>query len=456
MLMTSEHFESLKAFFYSGQTRPLAYRKQQLKNLLRFLKECENDIAKALEADLRKPHFEALTSEIGVSRAEIRYALANLNRWAQPKQVSTPITQIPASCSYAFEPKGVVLVIGPWNFPLQLNIIPLASALAAGNTVIVKLSEHAPHTSAMLASLLPRYLDSQCVRIVEGDHLVSQELLQMQFDHIFFTGSTRIGRIVMQEAAKNLIPVTLELGGKCPTIVDESADISLAATRILWGKLINAGQVCLAPDFVLVHSSLKDKLIEALKRNIQNFYGQDVAKSSDYARIISCDHASRLARLLIGHNVIFGGVVDANAKYVSPTLVLNPSLDSPLMEQEIFGPILPIIEYSDLNEVKKILSKMGKPLALYIFSKNKKNIQKIESENASGAVCINDTVSHVAVPTLPFGGVGASGMGTSHGEDGFQAFSYKRAYFDKATFYDLPLRYAPYTKLKARIAGWFL
>jgi aldehyde dehydrogenase (NAD+) len=454
--MVNAHFDRLKASFNSGRTRPLSYRKQQLKNVLRFLAECEEPINKALDEDLRKPRFESLTSEIGMSRAETRHALAHLDEWARIRRVPTPITQIPSTCSYTFEPKGLILILGPWNFPLQLIISPLIGAIAAGNTMIIKPSEHAPHTSRMLAELLPRYVDTECLQVIEGDQEISHALLEHKFDHIFFTGSTRVGRLVMEAAAKHLTPVTLELGGKCPTFVDESADIALSAKRILWGKLINAGQVCLAPDYVLVHQSKTQSLIAALKKSLESFYGKDVRASSDYARIINCGHVTRLQALLKDQNIVYGGDLNVDAKYFSPTLVLNPALDSPLMQEEIFGPILPIIEYSTLDEAIGTVNKMERPLALYVFSKSTSNIDKILSRTASGGVCINDTVSHVAVPSLPFGGVGASGMGNYHGEDGFQAFSYKRACLKKSTLFDLPLRYAPYHNWKARVAGWFL
>jgi len=449
-------FESLKESFNAGKMRPLANRKTQLKALLRFLCENEQSIYEALKADLCKPEFETLIAEIGLSRLEIRHALAHLGKWAEAKRVPTPITQVISRSWYRYEPKGVVLILAPWNFPLQLVLSPLVGAISAGNCAIIKPSEHAPATSHLLTTLLPKYLDPECFQVVEGAHDVSHELLQLPFDHIFFTGSTRIGKIVMQEAAKHLTPVTLELGGKCPCIVDETANIALAAKRLLWGKLINSGQVCLAPDFLLVHRSKTSELIGALKQTVAKFYTDNVKSSADYTRIVSKEHALRLKSLLTDQQVIFGGEVDVDGKFMSPTFVLNPPVDSKLMREEIFGPILPIIEYSDTQDILSMLSQMERPLAMYVFSANPETIRVLSTQTASGAFCINDTVSHVGVLNLGFGGVGASGFGTYHGEDGFQTFSYKRAYFKKSTWFDLPMRYAPYSRWKSQLAALFL
>lgn len=454
--MVSTHFDRLKSTFNSGKTRPLPYRKAQLRSLIRFLNECETDICTALSEDLRKPKFETLTGEIGLTRVEARHMIANLCKWAAPNYAPTPLAQFPAVSTYVYEPKGVVLILGAWNFPLMLTLTPLVAAIAAGNTAILKPSEHAPHSSKLMAEKLPLYMDADCVQVIEGDHEISQELLQLRFDHIFFTGSTRVGRLVMQEAAKNLTPVTLELGGKCPTIVDETAKIKLAATRILWGKLMNAGQSCLAPDFVLVQRAKSQELVAALKEAIANFFNGDPKKSPDFGRIVSATHVARLQGLLQSQNIVFGGETDASTHYIAPTLVLNPKLDSPLMQEEIFGPILPIIEYDTLDDALKIISEKERPLALYVFSSSRANIDRVRTRTISGAMCINDAVSHIAVPDLPFGGIGASGMGNYHGESGFQTFSHKRAYLKKSTLMDFPLRYAPYQEWKARVAGWFL
>jgi aldehyde dehydrogenase (NAD+) len=381
---------------------------------------------------------------------EIEYAQKHLKQWLRPQRVSTAPPNQPGRSFCIAEPLGVVLIMAPWNYPLHLALAPLVSALAAGNCVIVKPSELAPHCASLLATLLPNYLDPEAVKVVEGgpDRVVS--LLQERFDHIFFTGSQATARRVMAAAAQHLTPVTLELGGKNPCIVDRSADLEVAARRIAWGKFLNAGQTCVAPDYLLVDAALETPLIAALKIALEKFYGVDPLESGDFQRVANRRQFDRLSTLLKEGEVAYGGKTKPEQLYIAPTLLRQVALDAPIMEEEIFGPILPILPVSNLDAALAFVSDRPKPLALYLFSQDKTARQQVIATTSSGGVCINDVVMQLVGPQLPFGGVGASGMGAYHGHTGFETFSHRKSVLMKTTRFELPLRYPPYGRFYQR------
>ncbi|WP_088893568.1 aldehyde dehydrogenase [Leptolyngbya ohadii] len=431
-----------RVYFRSGATRSIEFRLEQLKRLRQAVLDREAAIMQAVQADLRKPDFEAFF-EMGVVQ-EIDAAIKNLRRWMKPKSVGTPPEQFPAKAQIVPEPLGVVLIIGPWNYPFQLVISPLVGAIAAGNCALVKPSEVASHTSRVVADLIETTFDPQYIAAIEGGVDVSQAVLNEKFDHIFFTGGTAIGKIVMSAAAKHLTPVTLELGGKSPCIVDTDIDLQTAVKRIVWGKFINAGQTCIAPDYLLVDRRIKPQVIEAITATLRELYGEDPANSPDYGRIISDRHYERLVHLMQGGQAILGGQTNRDDRYIAPTVLDSVNLDSPLMQEEIFGPLLPVIEYGDIQEAIDLILSKPKPLALYLFSRNSQLQQRILQETSSGGVCLNETVMHVGVAQLPFGGVGESGIGKYHGKASFDTFSHYKSVLAKPFWLDLPWRYAPY------------
>lgn len=436
--------QRLRATFRAGRTRPLAWRIEQLQRLRTLLREREAEAMAALRADLGKPALEAYAGEIGFIVAEIDHTLAHLHAWARPEKVSTPLANQPGCSTIIREPLGVVLIIGPWNYPLQLTLGPLVAALAAGNCAVIKPSEVASHTSALVARWLSD-LSPDAVAVVEGGVPETTALLEQRFDHIFFTGSTQVGRVVMQAAAKHLTPVTLELGGKSPCIVDQKVDLSVAARRILWGKFWNAGQTCVAPDYVIVHEAVAGRLVERLRATLTEFYGPDPKASPDYARIINERHHRRLVGMLgQGGQVVAGGEHDEAARYIAPTIVQDPPLDAALMTEEIFGPILPVVTVRGLREAIELVNSRPKPLALYVFSSDRAAQEQVLAETSSGGACVNDTVAHLSIPDLPFGGVGDSGMGAYHGRAGFETFSHRKSVLNKSTWMDVKLRYPPY------------
>ena len=441
----------LRHAFDTGKTRPIEWRVAQLGEIQRALREHEADFAEALRKDLGKSRFEATLAETGWVVAEAKYAIKHLKRWMRPTRVSTPMMTQPGRSSIQPEPKGVVLVIAPWNYPLSMVMCPLVGAVAAGNCVVMKPSEISRHTSAALAAILPRYLDADAFAVVEGAIPETTELLEQRFDHILYTGNEHVGRIVMTAAAKHLTPVTLELGGKSPCLVDRSADIEVAATRVAWGKFINAGQTCVAPDHVLVHREVAQQFIDALTRKVKEFYGDDPEQSPDYCRIASERHARRFEELLKGHNIHLGGRVDVAKRFVEPTIVLDPPADSPLMTDEIFGPVLPIITVDEMHHAIKFVADRPKPLALYVFTKSSALEEAVLSRLSAGSVCINDAVIFMVSPELPFGGVGNSGMGRYTGWYGFETFSHMKPVMRRSFRFDAPLRYPPYTERKARL-----
>jgi aldehyde dehydrogenase (NAD+) len=443
--------QRLRATFATGKTHPIEWRLQQLRELARMMREHENDFAEALKADLGKCQFEAVLTEMSFVESEANYAIKHLRKWLKPKRVGTPLMALPGRSYIQPEPKGVVLIIAPWNYPLSMVCAPLVGAIAAGNCAVMKPSEITAHTSAALARIVPRYLDPDAFAIVEGGVPETTELLEHPYDHILYTGNERVARIVMTAAAKHLSPVTLELGGKSPCIIDKSADLDVAASRIAWGKFINAGQTCVAPDHVLVHRSVAAQFADTLAAKIKQFYGDDPRQSPDFCRIASERHAARFAKLLEGQKIHTGGQVDVAGRYVAPTIVLDPDPESELMREEIFGPVLPIISVDEMHHAIKFVADRPKPLALYVFSKSKALQDAVLSRLSAGSVCINDAVIFMVSPELPFGGIGASGMGRYTGWYGFETFSHMKPVMKRGFRFDAPLRYPPYDDFKQKM-----
>ena len=445
----------LRDRFQTGETRPLAWRLEQLKKLESMLRDNEAALTRALTADLRKPAIEGFLMDIAVVASEIAMMRKKLRSWIKPQRAATPLSIQPAKSFIVREPLGVVLIIAPWNYPVQLAIAPLAAALAAGNVAVVKPSEMTPHTSATLARLLAATFAPDVVACVEGGVHETTALLDERFDHIFYTGNGRVGRVVMQAAAKHLTPVTLELGGKSPCIVDADCDLEVAARRIAWGKFVNCGQTCVAPDYVLVHRSREEELVQLLAKNIREFYGDDPKQSPDLARIVSDAHVDRLAKLLESGTVAVGGEVDRAQRYVAPTILRNVSPESPVMQEEIFGPILPILPVENVDEAIRLVNQREKPLALYIFTNRQEVEDAVLARTSAGGVSVNTVVWHVGNVNLPFGGVGESGMGVYHGRHGFETFSHHKSVLKKSTRIDPKLAYPPYTRLKKALIKRF-
>lgn len=435
--------EQQRAFFRTGATRPVDFRIAQLQSLKQAIIRYQDAIVEAAKADLGRPAFEAYF-EIAVI-SEINHTLKQLKSWIKPRRVGISIDQFPASAWIQPEPLGVALIIGPWNYPFQLTLWPLVGAIAAGNCAVLKPSEQAPHTSAVVAELIRSIYEPHFVAVIEGDAAISQALLEEKFDHIFFTGGTAVGRLVMAAAAQHLTPVTLELGGKSPCIVDTDIQLEHTARRIVWGKFINAGQTCIAPDYLLVDHRIKAPLLAAIRTCLRDFYGEDPAQSPDYGRIVNQRHFARLVALLDSGDIVVGGQTDPEQRYFAPTVLDRVSWDSAAMQEEVFGPLLPVLEYEDLEEAIALVNARPKPLALYFFSRDPERQARILSETSSGGVCINDTVMQVGVAGLPFGGVGDSGMGSYHGKATFDTFSHFKSVLRKGLWLDLRWRYAPYT-----------
>ena len=442
--MFKQLIEEQRKHFATGKTKSLDYRVDQLKKLRQAILERENSIVTALNQDLRKPELDSYITEIRVSIQEIDYALKHLKKWAKPRRVKTSLETFPSVAQIYPDPLGVVLIISPWNYPFALAISPLIGAIAAGNCAVIKPSESTPTVSQVIAEIIQQTFSTTEIAVVEGDAIISQQLLAEKFDHIFFTGGTKIGQLVMEAAAENLTPVTLELGGKSPCIVDTEIDLEETAKRIAWGKFLNAGQTCIAPDYLLVEKSIKEALITKLQECIVKFYGTNPQTSPDYCRIVNERQFNRLQALLKDGDIITGGQTDLEEKYIAPTLITNVSLESELMQEEIFGPILPILDYSNLEDVIAFINQRPKPLALYLFSNNKSKQERILEATSSGGVCINDTIFQVGVIDLPFGGVGPSGMGAYHGKATFDTFSHYKSVLKKSFRFELNVRYPPY------------
>ena len=442
--------ENLRRAFKTGRTRSFRWRQQQLRGLRRLVTEREDDICAALHADFRKSPHETQLSETRLVQGEIDYTLKHLAQWMEPEAVKTPLVNQPGSSAVHREPLGVVLIIGPWNYPFRLMMSPLVGAIAAGNCALLKPSEITGATSQLIAECVGKYLDRDAIRVIEGGVEETTRVLEQRFDHIFYTGGGVVGRIVMTAAAQHLTPVTLELGGKSPCYVDRNVDLSVAARRIVWGKYLNGGQTCVAPDYLLVHKSIQRPLLERLASAIREFYGADPKTSQGFPRIVNDRQFNRLVGLLDSGDAYVGGESDAAERYIAPTILQNVSLDSPVMAEEIFGPILPVIAVDGPGEAIKIVNDRPNPLALYVFSKDKHVTAEIIERTHSGGVCVNDVVMHIIVPELPFGGVGASGIGAYNGRSSFETFSHRRGVLTKGFRLDAPLRYPPYTDSKVK------
>ena len=424
----------------------IGFRLRVLRKLRNLLHQYDRELNEALFKDLGKHPFESYASEHGLAIQELGIMIRNLKRWSRPQKAYTPLAHWFGRSYYLNQPFGRVLVISPWNYPFQLLFMPLIGAIAAGNCVLAKPSRHAIHTTRVMQKLISENFDPGHIWLVEGGSQINQYLLDQKFDYIFFTGSTAVGKKVMEAASRHLTPVSLELGGKSPVFVEPDVSPVLAAKRILWGKLLNAGQSCVAPDYVLVHKDIKEALVEAMKKYLLSAYGPDIKSNQDYARIINVPTAENLAAVLDGKKILIGGDCDPAEKYISPTIVEVNDPEDRLMQEEIFGPILPLVEYSNLDDALEIVRSKSRPLSLYIFTRSKKIQRKIIMSTQSGTGGINETVVHFVNTYLPFGGVGKSGMGRYHGKYSFQTFSYKRSFLDKANWIDIPVRYPPYRK----------
>lgn len=442
----------VRAVFDQGRTRPLAWRAAQIDGLLKMITEREGELSAALAEDLGKPALEAYGADITVPRNELNLMRKKLKAWNRERRVSLPFALMPGKATISPEPLGVVLVIAPWNYPFQLSVTPIAGAIAAGNAVVIKPSELAPATSAFLARTLPQYVDSTAIRVVEGAVPETTRLLEQRWDHIFYTGNGTVARVVLQAAAKHITPCTLELGGKSPTYVDSKANLEVAARRIAFGKFYNAGQTCVAPDYVLAHESIHDELVKKIGESITAFYGADPKASPDYARIVNTRHHKRLAKLLEGGGkVAIGGAGDEAERFMPPTVMTGVTADDAVMADEIFGPILPVMKVKSLDEAISFINARPKPLALYGFSEDSSVGDALIERTSSGSVCINHTVLQTTIESLPFGGVGESGMGAYHGRASFDIFSHGKSVFRKPTFLDPQIAYPPYTAQKTSI-----
>lgn len=443
--MYRDILERQREFFRSGATLDINFRREQLINLKNMIEENESRILGALSSDLNKSDMEGYLTEVGFVLNELDYMIKKLDRFVRPQIVRTPIAYFGSKSYIVPEPYGVVLILSPWNYPFQLIIAPLIGAIAAGNCAILKPSEYSPHTTALISELISQTFDDAYITVVEGEIPETQALLKEKFDYIFFTGSIAVGKIVMEAASKNLTPVTLELGGKSPCIVDSNIDVERTARRIAWGKFLNAGQTCVAPDYLLIQEDIKRELLAEFKRAIYEFYGEDPKKSEHYVRIINKRHFDRLTNLLDNGDIVLGGSTDSKELYIAPTILENVDLDSELMQEEIFGPLLPIIEYREIKEAISFINDRPKPLALYLFTKDRHKKEHILRNTSSGGACINDTISHMTTKWLPFGGVGDSGMGRYHGRASFDTFSHKKSVLDSGFKIDLKQKYPPYS-----------
>ena len=449
--------EAQRAYYRSGVTIPVKFRVEQLKRLYAAVKKHQNAINDALKEDLGKSHYEGFMCESGLVLTEISYMIKHVKRFARKKTVATPLAQF---CSHSYTqsvPYGNVLIMSPWNYPFLLTLDPLADAIAAGNTAIIKPSAYSPAMSAVVEKIIRECFSPEYVAVVTGGRAENAALLDEKFDFIFFTGSQSVGREVLRHAAEHLTPVVLELGGKSPCIVDASANIALAARRIVFGKYLNCGQTCVAPDYVLCEASVKDKLVEALTSEIKRQYGDQPLCNRDYGKIINEKHFARLCGLIDKEKVVIGGDVNTESCQIAPTVMDNVTYDDAVMGEEIFGPILPILAFDDFDATVDALKERDKPLALYLFSSNRKHVRRVTSSLSYGGGCINDVVIHLATSEMGFGGVGESGMGSYHGKAGFDAFSHEKSIVDKKTWIDLPMRYQPYrSRLYAKLLQIFL
>lgn len=454
----SQVVDRLRSAFRSGVTLPEQFRRTQLTQLMSLIKDNEEQILKALHKDLAKPKFEAILSEIDIVINELHYAMANITSWMRPEYVDKNLATKLDDCFVRREPLGVVLIIGPWNYPLQLLLLPMVGAIAAGNCVIIKPSEVSAATDSVIAELIPKYLSQDCYAVVQGGAEETQALLQHRFDHIFYTGSQTVARIVLQAASVHLTPVTLELGGKCPCLIYGRVSVAAVAHRLVWAKYFNAGQSCVAPDYVLCSTATRDALLPAIRQALEDFYGKEPQVCPDLSRIVSARHWTRLMDLLgkTSGKVVVGGESNQEDKYIAPTVVVDVAEDDALMAEEIFGPILPILTFESLETAINFINPKEKPLALYVFSDESSVVKTVLEKTSSGGFCSNDGIVHMTLPSLPFGGVGASGWGSYHGRWGFETFSHRRACMLRGWALERlnGLRYPPYTDNKLSWLRW--
>ena len=448
--------ENQKKFFATGKTHDVKYRKDALKKLKSTIEKYEDEIAEAIKTDLGKSSSESYMCEIGLVKSEISYMLKHIGKFAKEKRVKTPIANWISRSFVKPVPYGNVLIMSPWNYPFLLSIDPLADAIAAGNTVVIKPSAYSAETSNIIKKIIEECFSPEYVCVVEGGRAENQHLLKGDFNYIFFTGSKAVGKEVMSNAAEKLIPVTLELGGKSPCIVDKSANIKLAAKRIVFGKFINCGQTCVAPDYIYCHKDVKPQLVEEIKKQITLQYGENPLENETYGKIINEKHFEKVCHLINEEKIVVGGKSDKNTLKIEPTIMDNVTWDDAVMGEEIFGPVLPLLTFDSINDIADKINSMDSPLALYIFASDKKLIKYVTSHILYGGGCINDTIVHLATTEMGFGGVGASGMGTYHGKHGFDTFTHYKSIMDKKTFLDLPIRYQPYNKTNDKLIKMFL
>jgi aldehyde dehydrogenase (NAD+) len=438
--------EKQREFFNQGKTRSYSFRVEMLKKLSKAISKYESEIITALSKDLGKSVVESYTSEIGFVQHEIKETLKSLKQWMKKRPAKGAFMLFPSKNYLVPEPYGVNLIIGPWNYPFQLLIFPLVSSIAAGNCNVLKPSEIAGNCSAIVNKMITETFDSDFIAVIEGGVDETQELLSHKFDYIFFTGSPKVGKIVMREASKFLTPVTLELGGKNPLIIEDDVDIKVTARRVAWAKFFNAGQTCIAPDYVFVKSTIKDSFISEIKTVLESFYGKEIQKCNDFGRIINEHNFDRLVQLIDGTNILVGGNYNKTDRYIEPTVVDGVNSDSKIMMDEIFGPILPLMEYDEIDIPINYIKNNHKPLALYLFTKKSSIKTRLLNETSSGAFVVNDALNHISNPNLPFGGVGNSGMGSYHGKFGFETFSHLKPYVDRSFAFDFSFKYPPYNE----------
>ncbi len=447
--------EQQKKYFAIGKTFDSGFRIETLKKLRSLIILHEKDIVDALWHDFHKPEFEVIATETRFVIKEINHLIRNLRGWSRPRRVRTPIVHFLSHSYVKPQPYGQVLILSPWNFPFQLAFMPLAGAIAAGNCVILKASSQVPATAAIMEKILSNFPEEQ-IAMVKGDHSLNEYLLDQKFDYIFFTGSPRVGKLVMQKASVNLTPFSLELGGKNPCVIAADARLDYAARRIAWGKLINCGQTCVSPDYVLIDRKIKDRFLELITKEVSLFYGENPEESNDFARVISSESVSRLTELMKQGSIVIGGLTDPVKKYVAPTIIKDVKPGDPIMHEEIFGPVLPVIDFENFEEVYNIINQNPKPLSTYIFSTNKKLIREFMMRTQSGNASVNETVMQIASQWLPYGGVGSSGIGRYHGKKSFETFSNMRSVLVKSNLLDIWLRYPPYSKFKTKIVSWLM
>jgi aldehyde dehydrogenase (NAD+) len=444
--------DTQRKFFNSGKTFNPDFRIDVLKRLRSRILQYEPEIREAMWKDFHKPAFEVIATETGFMMKEINLAIRKLRKWSRPKKVRTPLVHFLAWSYIRPQPYGQVLVLSPWNYPFQMAFLPMIGALAAGNCVVLKVSRQVPYSTAVMEKILAG-IPQELVLMINGDHDVSEFLLSYKFDYIFFTGSIKVGKYVMQKAAENLIPVSLELGGKNPCVVAEDARLDFAAKRIAWGKFLNAGQTCICTDYVLVDNKIKDRFLVLIAEEIRSYYGENPENSNDYARIIHPENTKRISALMKNGQIVTGGTVDRENCFVAPTVIKGITPDDPVMQEEIFGPVLPVIGFDDFDEVYDIIGRNPNPLATYIFTNDKKRARAFLQKTRSGSACINETVLQIASPYLPYGGTGSSGMGRYHGRKTFETFSNMRSVLVKSNLLDIPLRYPPYNPFKEKVVS---